>query len=252
MHPILLSAGPITIYSYGAMVAIGFALATFLIHRNAPRFGFDKEKMVDILILILVTGILGARSLYILINIDYYSAHPVEIFDLSRGGLVWYGGFIASVITLIVYTRITKTNLWDICDLIVPYVAMAQGFGRIGCFLNGCCYGPEVPRGFYPTVSFPLESICRMPTQLYSAIALFAIFALLWRWQRHRHFLGEIFLGYCLLYSIKRFFMEFLRGDNPRLSFGLTMSQYISLALFIFAAVFFIRKAMQWQKKNLP
>jgi phosphatidylglycerol:prolipoprotein diacylglycerol transferase len=137
---------------------------------------------------------------------------------------------------MLLYIRINKLSFWPVVDLIAPYVALAQGFGRIGCFLNGCCYGVKMGDG-------------RFPSQLLSAVLLFIIFGALLIWQNRRRFTGEIFLGYCILYSTKRFAVEFLRGDNPKILLGLTMSQLISVAVFAAALAVFTVRAKQWKKR---
>jgi phosphatidylglycerol:prolipoprotein diacylglycerol transferase len=248
MHPVLVKLGPVTVYSYGVMVALGFALAAFLISRHARRLGLAPEKLVDMLVVVLISGIIGARLLYIILNLGYYIAQPVEIFDLAKGGLVWYGGFIAGVIAAVTYIRINKLDFWLVMDLIVPYVALAQALGRIGCLLNGCCYGAPVPTGFPFGVVFPDSFLVRHPAEIYSSILLIIIYVILRIWQELPHFKGEIFLGYCILYPLKRFGVEFFRGDNPRAYFGLTISQAISLAVFTAAIVIFIRKRTEWKK----
>jgi phosphatidylglycerol---prolipoprotein diacylglyceryl transferase len=247
MHPVLVKLGPITIYSYGAMVALGFGIAAYLIYKHAARLGLNKEKVVDTTVSILVSGIIGARILYVLINLGYYTARPLEIFDLSKGGLVWYGGFIAGLLTAIIYIRVNKLDFWLVMDLIVPYVALAQAFGRIGCYLNGCCYGFEAPAGCTMAVTFPDSLVARYPTQLYSALLLLLIYVILRIRQELPHFKGGIFLGYCILYPLKRFIVEFFRGDNPRIFFGMTLSQVLSFAVFFAALVIFILKRAQWK-----
>ena len=248
MHPILFKIGPLTIYSYGAMVALGFGLATLLIYARAAKFGLDKDKIIDLVIIILVVGIIGARALYVFLNLPHYMANPMEVPNLSKGGLVWYGGFLSALFAAIWYIRKKRIDFWAVADLMAPYIALAQSFGRIGCFLNGCCYGIEVAPGSPFAVTFPCESISRQPTQIYSSIALFSIFVILMLWQERRHFYGEIFLCYCLLYSFKRFFMEFLRGDNPHLMLGLTLSQYISIAIFLASLLVFLYKVIKWKE----
>ena len=235
MHPVLMKIGPLTVYSYGVMVGVGFGLATLLIYRNAARFGLDKEKIIDLAIIILITGLLGARLLYIILNLPYYLEYPLEVINLSKGGLVWYGGFLAALIAAISYMGRLKSNFWQVADLFAPYIALAQSFGRVGCYLNGCCYG-----------------IDGQPVQIYSSVALLAIFIILRFWQDHRHFVGEIFLGYCILYSTKRFLMEFLRGDNPKLMYDLTLSQMISGGIFTVSLAIFIYKATGWKKRRSP
>ena len=245
MHPILFKIGSLTVFSYGVMVAIGFALAAILIYRRAPKFALDRDKCVDLAIVILIFGVLGARLLYVLLNLSFYAANPLEIIMLSKGGLVWYGGFLSALISLIVYLKINKLNFWSVVDLLAPYVALGQAFGRIGCFLNGCCYGIKVAPGFPLAVTFPCEADPRLPSQLISAGLLFVIFLVLLAWQDHRRFGGEIFLGYCILYSVKRFAVEFLRGDNSKVLSGLTMSQIISAGIFVAALSIFMLRARQ-------
>lgn len=233
MHPILLKIGPFTMYSYGLMVAIGFAVSVFLIYRRAAKFNISQDKVIDLAILILVWGIIGARLLYVLLNLSFYLTNPLDIIKLSNGGLVWYGGFAAALLAVIVYLKKNGLNFWDITDLFAPYIALGQSFGRIGCFLNGCCYG-----------------ISGFPIQLIASASLFIIFLILLVMQDKRHFAGEVFLGYCILYSLKRFIIEFFRGDNPKILSVFTLSQVISVVIFAAALALFIYKASTWKTRH--
>lgn len=241
MHPILMKIGPLNIYSYGVMVAVGFIVVAFLAYRRAPKFGLDGGKIIDCLTIILISGIAGARLLYIALNSDYYIANPSEILNLSKGGLVWYGGLVAVLLASIWFTKNKMLDFWEVTDFMSPYMALGQAFGRIGCYLNGCCYGIMMSCGSFQGV--------RHPTQIYSAILLFVIFAVMIRWQNRRRFKGEIFLGYIILCSYERFFIEFLRGDNPKIFLELTISQLISLAAFLSALYIFKRRADKWERR---
>lgn len=190
------------------------------------------------MILMLVSGIVGARIFYVLQNLSYYRVNPFEMLNLSKGGLVWYGAFIAGLGSSAIYMKIKKMDFWASVDLAAPYIAMAQAIGRIGCFLNGCCYGVVMADG----------SLC--PTQLYSAASLLLVYMVLRIWQDHRHFKGEIFIGYCVLYSLKRFLMEFIRGDNPRILLGMTISQVISCIVFALSLGTLIYMAAAWKKRR--
>lgn len=251
MHPILLKLGPVTVYSYGVMIALGFAIATFFMYTRAKDFQLDRDRVIDLLILILITGILGARLLYILLNLPYYSANPLEIPNLSKGGLVWYGGFLSAIAATIFYVLKYRLNFWSIVDLMSPYIALAQCLGRIGCFLNGCCYGIEAGEECILGIVSADGHTLLYPTQIYSSVALLLIFIVLRIWQDRRHFPGEIFLGYCALYSSKRFLMEFLRGDNEKIILGLTLSQIISVAVFFLALGILFYKAVEWKRRDL-
>ena len=250
MHPIIAKIGPLYVYSYGLMVAIGFAIAMLLAYRHANEFGVDKDKIVDFGIAILLGGIFGARLLYVLTNLKYYISHPLEIINLTKGGLVWYGAFLFGILVGIIFVKRNKINFWKGADLLAPYIALAQAIGRIGCFLNGCCYGGEVPSSFIFSVVFPGESVFRHPTQIYSSFILLLLFIILRAWQKIRRFNGEVFLGYILLYSITRFGLEFLRGDNPRIFSIFTLSQLISIPVFTVCSAIFIYKFSRWKKSS--
>lgn len=248
MYPVLFKVGPFNIYSYGVMVALGFSLAALLICRNASKFDLDKDKMLDMTIIILISGIIGARVFYVLSNFKYYLTKPLEIPDLSKGGLVWYGAFLSALAAAVWYSKKNRMKSWSVADLLAPYIALAHAFGRIGCFLNGCCYGIEVSGVTSLGVIFPNDHAIRYPTQIYSSLVLVLLFAVLRAWQERRHFEGEIFLAYCALYSLERFFMEFLRGDNPRIFMGLTLFQLISIVIFCGSLILFIERAVMWKR----
>jgi phosphatidylglycerol:prolipoprotein diacylglycerol transferase len=250
MHPILVKIGPFSIYSYGMMIALGFSLAAYLMYTRAREFGLTGDNVVDMLVLVLIGGLIGARLLYVALHPAYYAARPIEILDFSKGGLVWYGGFLSGLLAFFLYAHFKKLRFWDVGDFIVPYVALAQSLGRIGCFLNGCCFGSAAPASFPLGVAFPDITGLRHPTQLYSSLALLGIFVILRFLQDRRHFAGEVFLLYCVLYSAKRFLMEFLRGDNPHLLFGLTLSQAISVLVLSASLMLLFYKAALWKRSS--
>src|SRR3989338_9013316 len=240
MHPILFKIGPLTIYSYGLMVAAGFGAAIYLALRQAHKFGLKKENVIDICLYILIAGLAGARILYVLLNLDYYRSNPIEIFYISRGGLVWYGAFFFGLLAGLLYAVLKKISFRDMADLIAPYIALGQSIGRIGCFLNGCCYGTVAAQGFPLRVYFPEDAFPRHPTQVYSSLALLGLFILLRYLQGHRRFRAEIFFSYAVLYPVQRFIIEFFRGDNPRVIMNLTVSQAGSLAVFVISSCAYI------------
>ncbi|MDP2929082.1 MAG: prolipoprotein diacylglyceryl transferase [Candidatus Omnitrophota bacterium] len=250
MHPILARIGPLYIYSYGLMVAIGFAAATLLAYNKASEFGINRDKIIDFGIVILLGGIIGARALYVILNLQYYIKNPLEILNLTRGGLVWYGAFLSGLIAGTWFVRKNKIDFWTMGDLFAPYIVLAQAFGRVGCLLNGCCYGSVSSPGFILGVVFPSESVLRHPTQVYSAIVLLLIFIILRLWQEKGRFKGQIFLGYLIFYSMSRFSLEFLRGDNPKDCFGFTISQMISIVIFIICITVFVQRLLKWKHSS--
>ncbi|MDD2679549.1 MAG: prolipoprotein diacylglyceryl transferase [Candidatus Omnitrophica bacterium] len=229
MHPEICKIGPLTIYSYGLMLVAAFGVATWLACAEAKKRGIDPDIIFNLNFTILICGIIGARIFYILNNLAYYLRNPLEMIMLQKGGLVWFGGLIFGLASGILYLKLRKLPVFKIADLLIPFVALAQAIGRIGCFLNGCCFGKESASGIYS----PSQGALLIPTQLYSALLLIFIFIILKALQKRPHKDGQIFFAYLLLYSAKRFFIEFWRGDSPTILLGLTLFQFISLAIFL-------------------
>ncbi|MGE5397193.1 MAG: prolipoprotein diacylglyceryl transferase [Chitinophagales bacterium] len=236
LHPIIFEIGNFAVYSYGLMLALGAALAVVLTLREAKKEGISEEVILDISILAILSGVIGSRLFYVFFyEWDYYHYHPWQILNLRSEGLVFYGAFIFGLITLLLYVRYKKLNPWKLLDLFSPYLALGYAIARIGCFLNGCCYGKptSLPWG----VVFPdLDPIPRHPTQIYSTILSLALFAILkWLFPR-RKFNGEVFLVFLLGYSGGRFINEFFR-ENLEIFPGMTIGQGISLLIFVAAAI---------------
>ncbi len=232
MYPVLVRIGPINIYSYGVMLALGFLVAIFLARRRAISLGMDGDAIIDLGIWLIISGILGARLLYVILNLNYYKEVPLESVMIWRGGLVWYGGLISAVLVAMGFLRKRKMPILKTGDLMLPYVALGQAIGRIGCFLNGCCYGK--PTSLVFGVSFTAAQAPVHPTQLYESAAMFLLYLAL---RKIKPGDGKTILLYLLFYSTFRFFNEFLRGDNPIALAGLTVSQLISVIVFIIAII---------------
>jgi phosphatidylglycerol:prolipoprotein diacylglycerol transferase len=210
------------------MLAIAFLVGAASCRIRAKKEGVDQEIIFSFLFLVFIWGIVGGRIFYVIENIGYYFKRPLEIVMLQHGGLSWFGGLIAGAISGIYYLKTKTLPVYKTLDLCVPFVALAQAIGRIGCLLNGCCFGKVSETGFY----FPEHSAVLLPIQLYSSLALLLIFVVLRLLQDRPHRPGRIFFAYLLLYSLKRFLVEFWRADNPGILFGLTLFQLISALLF--------------------
>ena len=233
MRPIICTIGPFNVYSYGLMLAAAFLLSVTLAQAQAKKEKIDPAAIFDLAFLSFICGVLGARIFYIAENIGYYLRWPLEIIMLQRGGLSWFGGLILGAACGIAYLKKKGLPFYLALDLISPFVALAQSIGRIGCLLNGCCFGRPSLRGIY----FNVHEASLIPTQLYSSLALLLIFAVLRLLQDKPHRRGEIFFCYLLFYSLKRFLIEFWRADNPAVIYGLSLFQLLSLALFLFSLV---------------
>ena len=240
MYPILFKIGPLEIYSYGVMVALGFLAAVFLAARDAKKAGLDPAKIVDLFLWILISGLAGGRLLYVAMNIEGYILNPLDIAMLNKGGLIFYGGLIAAFLTGVYFVRRNGMPTMKVADLIAPYIALGQAAGRVGCFLNGCCWGKVSNSAF--AIHFMGTPFRRHPTQLYSALLLAAIFLFLRpRSRKDRAFSGQIFLTYLLFYSVMRFLIEFIR-DEPIIFLGrFTLSQGISAGIFLLSAALYAR-----------
>lgn len=197
------------------MLVVAFFVGSRLAIYEAKRHNLNPDIVFNLSFITFLCGIIGSRLLYIIENISYYLKRPLEIIMLQRGGLSWFGGLILAIACATLYLRRKKLSVYKIFDLIAPFLALAQAIGRLGCLLNGCCFGRTI-----------------IPLQIYSSLMLILIFIIL-RWLQDRPYKkGEIFFTYLLLYSVKRFFIEFWRLDNPIIFLGLTLFQIISIIVF--------------------
>jgi phosphatidylglycerol:prolipoprotein diacylglycerol transferase len=215
------------------MLAVAVLIAIVGISKIFKEEGYDPEKVLDIVIILVVTGLLGSRLAYIaMFEWEDFLGHPGIFFSLTNGGfsgLVWYGGFTASILAFMIYIRRQGYSFWKMADIFAPFLALAYAVVRIGCFLNGCCYGKVSDSAC--AVVFPfVDGLSRHPTQLYSSVINLVLFAvLLWYYPR-RKFSGQIFIFYLLGYSVYRFIIEFYR-ENWIIYGSLSVSQIYSLVL---------------------
>lgn len=231
MHPQICEIGYFTIYSYGLMLAIAFLISSNLIISRAKNENIDADTILNLCFMVFISGVIGARILYVVENFAYYLKSPFEIIMLQHGGLSWFGGLLLSVASGFIYLKMKGLPIYRILDLMSPFVALGQAIGRIGCLLNGCCYGKMSEFGLY----FQAQKATLIPTQLYSSLILIFMFIVLRALQDRPHKEGGIFFAYLLMYSLKRFFMEFYRADNEIILSGLTLFQLISIAVFFLA-----------------
>ena len=241
MHPILFQIGNFRIYAYGFFIVMGFAIATILavLKIRKSNIEISSENLTDLFFYTVVTAFLGSRLLFVLINFDTYRQHPLQIFKIWEGGLVFYGGLIPAAIVAFGYMRWRGLPVWKLADLISPLIALGLSFGRIGCFIAGCCYGKETFLPWAIVFKNP-DSLARLnvplhPTQLYDAMNGLAIFFFLDWMSGRKTFDGQIFWLFLFLYSMTRFFIEIFRGDPRGFLFGnlLSTSQGIGVLLAI-------------------
>ncbi len=239
----LFSIGPFTIYGYGLMIAIGFCSAYLVCEYRAKKQKLDPELLFGILVCSIIGGIAGSKILYWITRWKDILENPQILLKLGDGFVV-YGGIIGGVLVAALYLWKKKAPFWKYFDLVLPSVALAQGFGRIGCFLSGCCYGKETDSFIgiaFQNSSYAPNHVDLIPTQLISSGLNFLNFAILVLLTKYKKGDGQIGALYCIFYSVGRFIMEFFRGDLIRGTVGsFTTSQFISIFIFVVGVVLLI------------
>jgi phosphatidylglycerol:prolipoprotein diacylglycerol transferase len=242
------NVGPLTLHTYGVLLAVAFLLGLWMASRQARREGLDAARVSDLAVYVLIAGLVGAKLLLLVVEWDYYSRYPKELLSIFQSGGVFYGGLIAAFPVAWWYLRRHRLPGWRVADALAPGVVLGQAVGRLGCLAAGCCYGRPTSepwavtfRDIYATrtVGTPID-IPLHPTQLYeSAAALLILVVLLWMAPRKR-FHGQVVLSYVALYAVARFVVELFRGDASRgMVFDglLSTSQFLSLILLVAVAI---------------
>ncbi|MCL5024132.1 MAG: prolipoprotein diacylglyceryl transferase [Nitrospirae bacterium] len=254
MHPVLLRIGPLTVHTYGVLVAAGFLLGLALAVKQAEKEGIPRERIIDIGFYVLLSAIVGSRLFFVAINGGYYLRNPLGIFRIWEGGLVFYGGLALAVPVALWYMRKHRLDFRSIADVFTPSLALGHAIGRLGCFSAGCCYGRPAHVSWAVTFLDP-ECLARTgvplhPTQLYESLGEFVNFLILVSLRKHQSFKGQLFWSYLFLYSALRFADEFFRGDEARgyLVSGISVSQGISLVVGLVALAVIAKKLLGVQK----
>ncbi len=227
MYPILFKIGNFPIHSFGIMMMLAFLAGLIIVRKRAPKYGLDAGKVSDMLFWVLILGILGARLAYILQEWDFYAKHPSELWTFKFAGLTSFGGVIAGILTMVVWSKVHKWPVRSLLDVIAPAALVGHAIGRVGCLLNGCCYGgqcsPGLPWGIHVNgIEVPMH-----PAQIYDSLMVLAAFGFL-LWIEKRHLMrGQLFALGLTLYSLSRFIYEFWRaGTDAQVNAGLASSTY--------------------------
>ncbi|MCH8203587.1 MAG: prolipoprotein diacylglyceryl transferase [Candidatus Hydrogenedentes bacterium] len=265
MFPVLFEIGPLKINSYGLMIAVGFLTGLYFVQRDAVKRGMPPKVFADMAFILLPLGIAGTRLAHIIMYPEFYSwDDPIGWIAIWRGGLVFQGGLPVALAFVYYWFKKHDIPFWKGCDVMFPYLPMAHGFGRVGCFLKGCCYGlpTDVPWAIparrdpwnlsEPVTGSPafIEHLSRFsdvtvqshwshpihPTQIYSFAGLLVICGILLVLRRYWNpFTGFTVPAYLILYGSFRFIVEFYRGDhNPVHLFGLSDQQVFSIVFAVF------------------
>lgn len=247
MHPVLIQIGPVRIFSYGVMVVLGFLAAVWWSVRSGRRRGLAEDDVLDAAVWVFLPALVGARLLYVWLNRSDYTT-LLDLFRVWEGGMSFHGGLLGGVAGGLLYAWRRGVSPWTLADVAAPGVALAYGIGRIGCLLNGCCYGaptslPWAMR-FHDLAAGGLTPPSH-PTQIYSSLAGFAMFGLLVAMDRRTPFRGAVALAFVLLYSVYRFLIEFLRAGvsaDPFMA-GLTQAQAASVVMAVAAVAGWVARA---------
>ena len=235
MYPIALQIGDFQLRWYGVMAAAGFLVGAWVMNRLCKHTDLTSDDASGILFCAIISGVIGARIFYVVQFFDYYRNDLWRIIRIDQGGLVFYGGLLA-IPSLWVYSRIKKIDFIRVLDLCAPALVIAHAFGRIGCFLNGCCFGKITDSCL--GVHYPVGSeawklygdVAVHPVQIYEAlenvIFFFILAAIVKKGKR-----GYAMSTYLLIYGLLRFVNEFFRGDNYHYFDLLTIAQIIGLIL---------------------
>lgn len=251
MYNDLFSIGPFTVHTYGLMIAIGIIAAYLTIEHRAKKQGLDADSTLDLVIWCVVFGFAGAKILYWITMFKEIINDPSIMWKTFGDGWVVYGGIIGGIIGAFLFCKWKKFNHWKYFDLALPSVALAQGFGRLGCFFAGCCFGKETDSAFhivFHNSGFAPNNVQLIPTQLISSALDFLLFAGLILFYKKKKADGQITALYLICYSVGRFILEYFRGDLIRGSVGvLSTSQFIAIFVFLIGVALLI-----WRTKSVP
>ncbi|MFO7936951.1 MAG: prolipoprotein diacylglyceryl transferase [Kiritimatiellia bacterium] len=268
MHSLLFKIGEISVFSYGLCMAIGFLAAWQVAIMLCRQTGRNADQLTTLITWLMISAISGARLAYVIEHWEAeFASDPFSIIMLNQGGLMFYGGFIAAAIFTGLYVSIKKINLFEISDILLSVLPLGHAFGRIGCFMHGCCYGKVTQSSL--GVCFPaqspawweqtqkgliaenaLKSLPVIPTQLIESAANLLLFGVMLVVFKKNHAKKGFASGvYLVSYAFIRFCVEFLRGD-PRAMLGpLSISQAISLGVAA-AGIFIIAYSIKISRQH--
>lgn len=248
MHPVLFELGPITIYTYGFLIAVGAALGFIYMARNGKQqYGITFDQSNTLFILLIVAGVAGGKLFMIFEDPAYYVRNFSKLF--SGSGFVFYGSLLLCIPTMLFFFRKNKLPVLGMLDIMAIVTCVVHGFGRLGCFMAGCCYG--LPTDSWLGVTFtdpvcqakPLDTAIH-PTQLYESIFIFTLMTGLLILKARKNFDGQVFLVYLIVYACGRSIIEMFRGDLERgfvIKDILSNSQFISFLLIVVASYFYVK-----------
>jgi len=257
VHPEIAQWGILHLRSYGLMLAMAFLVGTWIALREARRLALDQDKVVNVVLVVLVASVLGARALFVLEHVQEFRREWGSVFAVWQGGLTLYGGVVAGTVAGLVAARKMGLPMWSVADALTPSLALGTALGRVGCYFNGCCYGQptSMPWGVvFPTDSFAgLEfgNVPIHPSQLYFALSSLLLFGVTWLLRGRLGIPGTTYWIFMGLFALVRIPLDFTRAYEPEAMLGragtfeITESQVTSLALALFSTLMILRLRRQ-------
>jgi phosphatidylglycerol:prolipoprotein diacylglycerol transferase len=240
--PVLFKLGPLNLYTYGLAVVLAFLVAGLFVFWQAKKRKLDPMRLLNFSPYLIIGIMVGARVYYIFQHFDYYQRHLIEIFYFWQGGLSMYGGVIAAFLLLLVFLRKeSKEKRWVWLDLLGLGLLFGSAIGRIGCFLNGCCFGEECHLPWGIVNGFLGDGITRHPTQLYESLGYLIAFGIgffFYSKQQFGKLPGNIFFFSLVLHSLVRFGVEFFRFSDSFIG-PFKTAQVVTLAIIVVAIIIF-------------
>ncbi len=248
VNPVAFSISEFDIRWYGILIAIGILLATYILYKRAENHKINPDKILDMVLWVIPIGVIGARLYYVVFNWAYYNGNIMKMLDIRSGGLAIHGGLIFGGLTLWILCRLNKYSVLNLLDLAVSPLALAQAIGRWGNFFNGEAHGGVTTLPWAITVNG--ESV--HPTFLYESLWCLFLFVFLSMVDKNRLFNGQVFLLYGILYSLERFFVEYLRTDSLMLFGTLKQAMVLSGVVFVvFLVVYYYMRKEALNKGNI-
>jgi phosphatidylglycerol:prolipoprotein diacylglycerol transferase len=234
INPVAFGFGPFEVRWYGIMVVLAVVAIIIITLLEAKRVGISEEHIYSVALWAVIGGVIVSRLVHVIDKWDYYVAHPEQIIRFE--GLAVYGAIIGALLAVFIYAWIKKLSFWQLGDVAAPGALLGQAIGRIGCILNGCCYGLLTsmpwaviytnPRSYAP-LGLPIH-----PTQAYHLLWNLAAFAVIWGLRRRLKPQGSLFLSYLALYAVGDLGIRFVRVGEPFL-FGMQQAQLIGIVILL-------------------